>query len=59
MKDVLKEIRSGDFAHEWVSTYEKEGKRSFERYVDELRQHPIEVVGKKLRQMMWPNEEVE
>lgn len=59
MKNVLEEIRSGGFAKEWVSTYEKEGKRSFERHLDEIRQHPIEVVGKRLRQMMWPGEEVE
>lgn len=59
MKNVLEEIRSGRFAKEWVSTYEKEGKRSFERHLDEIRQHPIEVVGKRLRQMMWPGEEVE
>ncbi len=59
MKNILEEIRSGGFAKEWVSTYEKEGKRSFERHLDEIRQHPIEVVGKRLRQMMWPGEEVE
>ena len=59
MKNVLEEIRSGGFAKEWVSAYEKEGKRSFERHLDEIRQHPIEVVGKRLRQMMWPGEEVE
>jgi len=59
MKTVLQEIRSGGFAKEWVSAYEKDGKSSFERHLDEIREHPIEVVGKKLRQMMWPGEEVE
>ncbi len=58
MKKVLKEIQSGKFAKEWVSVYEKEGEKSFGKYMDELDQHQIEVVGKKMRQMMWPTEQV-
>jgi ketol-acid reductoisomerase len=58
MKKVLTQIQDGTFANEWVSTYEKEGKQSFDKYMDELDKHQIEVVGKKLREMMWPGEEV-
>ena len=56
MKLVLSEIQSGKFAEEWVSTYEKEGKVAFERYMKELEGHQVEQVGKKLRKMMWPKE---
>ena len=56
MKLILSEIQSGKFAEEWVSTYEKEGKIAFERYMKELEGHQVEQVGKKLRKMMWPKE---
>ncbi|MDQ3847768.1 MAG: ketol-acid reductoisomerase [Thermoproteota archaeon] len=55
MKDVLKEIQSGDFAGEWVGRYKKEGKDSFVRYMNELENHQIEKVGKEMRRMMWPD----
>ncbi len=58
MKKVLKEIQSGKFAREWVSIYEKEGEKSFGKYMDELDKHQIEKVGTKLRKMMWPNDQV-
>lgn len=58
MKKVLKEIQSGKFAKEWVSTYEKEGEKSFGKYMAELDKHQIEVVGKKMRKMMWPDDQV-
>jgi len=58
MKKVLKEIQDGTFAEEWVGVYEKEGKKSFDKYMQQLDRHQIEVVGKKLRKMMWPGEEI-
>jgi len=58
MKKVLTQIQDGTFANEWVNTYAKEGKESFDKYMDELDKHQIEVVGKKLREMMWPGEDV-
>jgi ketol-acid reductoisomerase len=58
MKDVLKDIQSGQFAEEWVGIYEKEGKMAFERYMKQLEQHKIEQVGKKIRKMMWPKEQI-
>ncbi|MGH9879132.1 MAG: ketol-acid reductoisomerase, partial [Nitrososphaerales archaeon] len=56
MKQVLSDIQSGQFAEEWVSIYEKEGKVAFERYMKQLEQHQVEQVGKKIRKMMWPKE---
>lgn len=56
MKDVLREIQSGEFAEEWVSIYKKEGKNSFGRYMKEMENHEIEKVGKEMRKMMWPKE---
>jgi ketol-acid reductoisomerase len=56
MKQVLKEIQSGQFAEEWVSNYKKEGKNSFGRYMTEIENHQVEKVGKEMRKMMWPNE---
>jgi ketol-acid reductoisomerase len=55
MKEVLHEIRSGQFADEWVSAYKKEGRYSFDRYVKEIENHQMEKVGKELRKMMWPS----
>lgn len=54
MKQVLGEIQSGEFAEEWVSTYKKEGKNSFARYMKEIEKHQVETVGKEMRRMMWP-----
>ena len=58
MKKVLKEIQDGTFAKEWVNVYAKEGTESFDKYMKELDAHPIEKVGKKIRTLMWPGEEV-
>ena len=54
MKEVLKDIQSGQFAEEWLSTYEKDGKNSFNRFMKDLENHQVEKVGKDLRAMMWP-----
>ncbi len=53
MKEILDEIRSGQFANEWVSSYKKDGRYSFYRYMEEIENHQIEKVGKDLRRMMW------
>ena len=55
MKDILAKIKDGTFNEEWVSDYEKNGKNAFDRYMKELESHQIEKVGKKMRQMMWPD----
>jgi len=59
MRKALKEIQSGEFAEEWIDAYKKEGKQAFDKYMDKLKQHPIEKVGLSLRKMMWPNKEIE
>ncbi|MCX7940215.1 MAG: ketol-acid reductoisomerase [Endomicrobia bacterium] len=51
MKKILKEIQSGKFAREWI----KENKTGRQKFNDLLKKgdgHPIEEVGKKLREMM-------
>lgn len=53
MKEVLKDIQTGKFAEEWVSIYQKEGKKAFEKYINELRKHEIEKVGSMIRKMIW------
>lgn len=58
MKKVMKEIQDGTFDKEWVNAYAKEGAKAFDKYMDKLDAHQIEKVGKKLRAMMWPGEEV-
>ncbi len=59
MQKALKDIQSGHFAQEWVETYRKEGKEAFDKYMTELAKHPVEKVGKDLRKMMWPDQQVE
>lgn len=56
MRDALKDIQSGAFAERWVTTYQNEKSRAFDKYLEELEAHPIEQVGKRLRQMMWPED---
>jgi ketol-acid reductoisomerase len=55
MKEVLKEIQSGQFAEEWLSTYEKDGKNSFNKYMKNIENHQVEKVGRDMRDMMWPS----
>jgi len=55
MKKVLEMIKDGTFNEEWVSDYSKNGKNAFDKYMKELESHQIEQVGKKMRQMMWPD----
>ena len=55
MKEVLGMIKDGTFNEEWISDYKKNGKNAFDRYMKELDSHQIEQVGKKMRQMMWPD----
>lgn len=56
MKKILGEIQSGQFADEWMSECDN-GKVNFKRMETEGESHPIEEVGKRLRQMMpWLQE---
>jgi ketol-acid reductoisomerase len=58
MKNILEEIKSGQFAEEWQSAYKKDNKASFSKYIKELENHEIEIVGRDIRKMMWPNSTV-
>ncbi|MDD5775053.1 MAG: ketol-acid reductoisomerase, partial [Candidatus Omnitrophica bacterium] len=51
MKKILKEIKSGKFAREWIKENE-EGRPNFNRLLQEGDNHKIEQVGKQLREMM-------
>jgi ketol-acid reductoisomerase len=51
MRKVLKDIQSGAFAKEWIAENE-EGLHRFKQLRKENAQHPVEEVGKQLRDMM-------
>ena len=56
MKKILAEIQDGRFASEWVAEDEA-GRPNFTRLQQEGAEHPIEVVGEKLRGLMsWVGE---
>ena len=51
MKKILKEIQSGEFAREWILENQA-GRPAFDKLREEGRAHPIEEVGRRLREMM-------
>jgi ketol-acid reductoisomerase len=51
MRQMLKEIQSGEFARKWIAENEN-GLPTFKQLREQDRNHPIEVVGSKLRNMM-------
>ena len=51
MKRILREIQTGEFAREWILE-NRADRPVFEKLREEQRQHPIEEVGRKLREMM-------
>ena len=51
MKQLLSEIQDGTFAREWIEE-NQQGRPNFDRLADMDRDHQIEIVGKKLRDMM-------
>jgi ketol-acid reductoisomerase len=51
MKKLLKEIKSGKFAREWIKENEI-GRPNFNQLLKAGDEHPIEQVGKQLREMM-------
>lgn len=51
MKNILKEIQSGEFAREWILEC-KANKPVFNALTRKGEQHPLEEVGKRLRSMM-------
>ena len=56
MKAVLQDIQDGTFAGKWIAE-NKNGRCFFNSKREALAKHPMEVVGKRLReQMLWKND---
>jgi ketol-acid reductoisomerase len=51
MRQLLKEIQQGEFAKKWIQENET-GCQNFNKMRQQDRNHPIEIVGSKLRDMM-------
>jgi ketol-acid reductoisomerase len=51
MRQVLREIQSGEFARRWIAEHEA-GRPNFTRLMAQDEQHPVEQIGRQLRQMM-------
>jgi len=51
MKNILREIQTGRFAREWILENQA-GRPSFEKLRAEGKAHPIEEVGRKIRELM-------
>jgi ketol-acid reductoisomerase len=51
MKKILSEVQNGEFAKEWLAEYHS-GMKNMEKMRKETKEHQIEVVGAKLREMM-------
>jgi ketol-acid reductoisomerase len=57
MKEILGEIQSGEFAREWIAE-NRAGGENLSRMREEGANHPVEKVGKDLRDMMpWVDQE--
>ena len=56
MRAVLKDIQDGTFAGKWIAE-NKNGRTFFHSKRAQLAKHPMEIVGKQLReQMLWKND---
>ncbi|WP_416825707.1 ketol-acid reductoisomerase [Ectobacillus polymachus] len=51
MKDVLTDIQNGTFAKGWIEEH-KSGRPNFNKFVEAEKNHQLETVGSKLREMM-------
>jgi ketol-acid reductoisomerase len=51
MKQILKEVQDGTFARQWIAENEA-GRPNFKKMREAEAAHPIEAVGKQLREMM-------
>jgi len=55
MREVLDDIQDGSFAKRWIAEYAS-GSQDFQARLTERREHPIEKIGRKLRERMsWLN----
>ena len=56
MKAVLQDIQDGTFAGKWIAE-NKNGRCFFNSKREQLAKHPMEIIGKQLReQMLWKND---
>ena len=56
MRAVLKDIQDGTFAGKWIAE-NKNGRTFFNSKREQLAKHPMEIIGKQLReQMLWKND---
>ena len=54
MRQVLKDIQDGTFAGRWIAENKSNGRTFFNSKRDMLKTHPMEIVGKELREnMIW------
>lgn len=54
MRKVLKDIQDGSFAGRWIAENKSNGRAFFNSRRDMLKNHPMEIVGKELREnMIW------
>src|SRR5438128_7625120 len=51
MRDVLRDVQNGTFAKQWIAENEA-GRPNFKKMREDEAKHPIEAVGKSLREMM-------
>ena len=51
LRQILDEIQSGEFAREWMAEYEA-GSPNLNAARASIAEHPVEVTGKRLRDMM-------
>jgi ketol-acid reductoisomerase len=57
MREVLKEVRDGTFAKQWIEE-NKVGQPNYKRLLQADLDHPIEKVGRELRgRMSWLQQE--
>ena len=57
MRAVLADIQNGKFARRWMAE-NKAGRPDYKRLLDARNEHPVETVGRKLRERMsWLNED--
>ena len=54
MRQILAEIRSGEFAREFIDDAQSGGQKA-EKLMRADEPHPLEAVGRRLRQLMWNN----
>ena len=59
MKAVLDDIKTGKYAEGWDARYAKKGRKAVTDEIEKLEKHPVEVIGKQVRKVMWPKDNVE